>query len=105
MPAWDKREGDEHADGIQRNQGVRVAVEEDKRKQAKIPKMMMPLENTRRSPNVRHLMGHIAVARQNRSEMGEAGKGAVGGKDQQQHRPKLGARSRETRSPKVRRAN
>ncbi len=42
---------------------------------------MMPLENTNRSPNDGHLMGHIAVARQDRSQMGKAGEGAVGRQD------------------------
>ena len=55
QPATDHaglREGEREkdADGIERNECVGVAAEYDNEKQEKTPRMMMPLENTRRSP-------------------------------------------------------
>ena len=85
IPAWDKVKDTKTPMAYS---GMRAWVSPWKitsSRQAKNPKIMMPLENTRRSPNVAIWWGINPSRAKNRCQMRKAGKGAVGRQHQQHH--------------------
>ena len=74
-----QRERREHADRVERDQGVGEPPNATSSRPADAESTRMPLENTSRSPAVGELAGQVAVAGDDRRQPGEVGVGGVGG--------------------------